>query len=77
MNRIIFLLLALLSLTTASEEEIRTKFDQFKRDFSKTYSSQQEEDLRFEIFKEKVLSIEHHNARADVSFRKGNLRCRR
>lgn len=48
------------------------KFAEFKTNFSKIYKNQLEEEKRFEIFKSKMLAIEQHNARTDVSFKKGN-----
>ena len=59
---------------SASDKAIKLKFEEFKNDFGKKYENAEEESRRFEIFKEKVSSIEKHNARADVSFKKGNLR---
>ena len=54
-----------------TKDDIRIKFEEFKFNFSKVYKNQFEEDRRFEIFKSKLLSIEQHNARTDVSFKKG------
>jgi len=54
-----------------SKDDILIKFKEFKFNFSKVYQNQLEEDRRFEIFKSKLLFIEQHNARTDVSFKKG------
>ena len=56
----------------SSEDDIQIKFEEFKNNFSKVYKNQLEEEKRFEIFKSKMLTIEQHNARTDVSFKKGN-----
>ena len=56
----------------SSEDDMEIKFAEFKTNFSKIYKNQLEEEKRFEIFKSKMLAIEQHNARTDVSFKKGN-----
>ena len=55
-----------------TENDILIKFEEFKIKFSKVYQNPLEEKKRFEIFKSKLSSIEQHNARTDVSFKKGN-----
>ena len=56
----------------SSEDDMKIKFAEYKTNFSKIYKNQLAEEKRFEIFKSKMLAIEQHNARTDVSFKKGN-----
>ena len=77
-NMIVTLLLASIlflnvcSGSTSEEEALRLRFEQFKADFNKKYETEQEEIRRFDIFQSKVKAIEQHNARSDISFKKGS-----
>jgi len=66
------LLLATLWLAEAlhTEMEYKEKFSEFVKKYRKTYSDNNEREMRFRIFKQNVDLIENHNARR-TSFRMG------
>ena len=70
-----FLLVILL--LEAISAAVEVEWNQFKRDYSKRYGSSEEEEKRFEIFRENCLKFKDHNEKYEIgefSFKMGVTR---